>query len=125
VTITVVPPVAGLPEGPATEATVKANLNIALDDTADDKRLELTINAANSVVAALPLVADLSADVDEWPGRIVLGATLLASRWFKRSNSPAGVVDLGGEAGVVYVQRNDPDIGMMLGLGAYARPSVG
>lgn len=124
-TINLAHQVAGLPAGPATEATVKANLGIDVDDVRDDEHLELTINAANAFVANLRLVKNLAADVDEWPAAAVLGATLLASRWFKRSNSPAGVVDLGGEVGVAYVQRNDPDIGLMLGLGPYTPPAVG
>lgn len=123
-------PVAGLVAGPATEATVRAILNV--EDDRDDARLTLNINGANMLVVQLRKVkgftADVAADADplvEWPQDIILGASLLAARWFKRSNSPAGVIDLGGEAGVAYVQRNDPDIGMMLGLGPYSGPAVG
>lgn len=123
--INVVIPVAGLPAGPATEASVKLFLNLEPTDTADDARLELTINAVNSFVAGLRVAQELSEDVDEWPFQIVLGATMLGARWFKRNNSPAGVIDLGGDAGVVYVQRKDPDIAMMLGLGPYSPPAVG
>jgi len=124
-------PVAGLPAGPATEVTVKGNVSIDMDDHRDDVKLELNINAANDFVAGLPVTKNLNVDPDDpehitaWPPKLVLGATLLASRWFRRSNSPAGVIDLGGEAGVAYVQRNDPDIGLMLGIGPYTRPAVG
>lgn len=104
---------------------MKGNLSIPIDDAADDVKLELNINAANGFVSGLRLIKNLVADVDEWPDTAVLGATLLASRWFRRGNSPAGVIDLGGPAGVAYVQRNDPDIGMMLGLGPYTPPAVG
>lgn len=128
--IVVKAPVAGLVPGPATEATVKAVLNI--DDVLDDARMELNINAANSLVATVRKVREAIAAVDplanpavEWPDFTVLGATLLAARWFKRNNSPAGVIDVGGDVGVAYVQRNDPDIGIMLGLGPYAPPAVG
>lgn len=125
--IAIASPVAGLPAGPATEATVKTNLNIDMSDTRDDDRLALDINAANTFVASLRIAQGVPVDPVEpmWPSTLVLGATLLASRWFRRSNSPAGVIDLGGEAGVAYVQRNDPDIGQMLGIGPYTRPAVG
>lgn len=130
--VTVAAPVAGLPAGPATEATVKANLSIPIGHTADDERLELTINAVNQMVTTWSVVTSWLATLADpippetvWPESIVLGCTLLASRWFRRGNSPAGVIDLGGESGVAYVQRNDPDIGLMLGLGPYRKPQVG
>lgn len=124
-TFPIVAPVAGLPPGPATEATVKTNLSLDLTDDRDDAQLQLTIDAANTLVADLRIVQELPADLEEWPFPIVLAATLLASRWFRRSNSPAGVIDLGGDAGVAYVQRNDPDIAQMLRLGPHMRPAVG
>lgn len=130
--IVVKAPVAGLVAGPATEATVKTLLNLEAGDTRDDDRIELNVNAANSLVATFRKVREAIAPVDpladplaEWPDFTVLGASLLAARWFKRNNSPAGVIDLGGDVGVAYVQRNDPDIGLMLGLGPYAAPAVG
>lgn len=123
--IPVLAPVAGLPVGPATEASVKDILNIELDDDRDDAKLGLNINAANRFVTRLRVVKSLTADVDGWPHDIALGATLLAARWSQRSNSPAGIIELGGDAGVAYVQRNDPDIAMMLGLGPYTRPACG
>ena len=115
-------PVAGLPKGPATEASVKAHLRIS--DTRDDDKLESVIEAVNYKVATFRVVQDLTDDTDEWPAHVVLGATLLCARLFKRSGSPAGV-EAFGEGGVAYVQRNDPDIAMMLGLGAYKAPAVG
>jgi hypothetical protein len=125
-------PVAGLVPGPATEASVKTLLNLEAGDTRDDARIELNINAANSLVATFRKVRAAVGTVDpladppvNWPDFTVLGASLLAARWVKRNNSPAGVIDLGGDVGVAYVQRNDPDIGIMLGLGPYAAPAVG
>lgn len=109
---------------------MKENLGIDQEDTDDDDKLALNINAANELVAGLRVAQASIAHADvaaprPWGYTLVTGATLLASRWFRRSNSPAGVIDLGGEAGVAYVQRNDPDIAQMLGLGPYTRPAIG
>lgn len=127
-----VAPVVGLALGPATEASARVMLNLDVDDDRDDDKLALNLNAANQFVAGLriakahvALVVPDPADPKPWPYSLVLATTLLTARWFRRSNSPAGVVDLGGEAGVAYVQRNDPDIAQMLGLGPYTRPAVG
>ena len=46
-------------------------------------------------------------------------------RLYRRRNSPAGVESFSDIGGAVYVQRNDPDIAMMLGIGTYARPVIG
>lgn len=59
-----------------------------------------------------------------WDTHTRLGAIMLAGRVYRRRNSPAGVEAM-GELGPVYVQRNDPDIAQLLGLGRYARPQVG
>lgn len=123
-TITLTAPVAGLPAGPATEATVKAQLKIDAADDRDDARLQLVIEAVNHKVATFRIVRDLTDDTDEWPAHIVQGATMLAGRLYKRSGSPAGV-EAFGEGGVAYVQRNDPDVAMLLGLGSYKTPAVG
>lgn len=111
--------------GPATEATVKELLGLELTDTRDDAKIQMNILAANAFVARQRIVKALPADLEAWPYEIVLGTSLLAARWTKRSNSPAGVIDLGGDAGVAYVQRKDPDIGMMLELGDSAKPAIG
>jgi hypothetical protein len=106
-------------QAPATDAAVKAYLR--LDDTGDDGTLTATVNAVNALMA-------------EWFGAPVppaawsepkrQGAVMLAARVFRRRNSPAGVESF-GELGPIYVQRNDPDVAQLLGLGAYARPKVG
>lgn len=62
--------------------------------------------------------------VAEWEDDVIIGATMLAARLWRRRNSPAGVESF-GELGPIYVQRNDPDIALLLGLGNYQRPAVG
>lgn len=109
------------PEGPATLPNVKVQLAITDDD--DDERLEFIIAAVNSQVRTWP-VAESGVDADQWPVRIQLGAVMLCTRLFRRKNSPAGVESFGSQ-GAVYVQRNDPDIAMLLGLGSWSAPAVG
>jgi hypothetical protein len=60
----------------------------------------------------------------QWKPQFTHGATMLAARIYRRRNSPAGVESF-GELGPLYVQRNDPDIAILLGLGSYRRPAVG
>lgn len=120
--------VAGLPEeGPATVPLVKTHLKIS--DTDDDERLGQITAAVNAAVRTWPCAEDSSAPdtpVGErvWNARTSEGATLLSARLFRRKNSPAGV-EAFGELGPVYVQRNDPDVAMLLNLGTYALPELG
>lgn len=85
---------------------------------------------ASDVAATMAPVATATASVTvtleagAWSPRVVLGATMLGARLFRRRNSASGVETFSGQ-GVVYVQRNDPDIAQMLELGDYARPAVG
>lgn len=112
-------------DGPATLATVKTHLGI--DDTTDDARITSIVAAVNTRVLSWP-VAGVAADAPDWAGpgvaHLVQGATMLAARLFRRKDSPAGVAAF-GDLGPVYVQRNDPDIALLLQLGAYAKPAVG
>lgn len=131
-TVTVDAPVAGLPAGPATEARVRELVGLDADDHADDLSLEAAINSVNAAIVTwtcseafitgLPPV-DERDDID-WPWRLVQGGTQLAAKVFSRRNSLEGVTTFGVE-GVAYVQRNDPEIAMMLNLGQWRIPKVG
>lgn len=109
------------PVGPATLANVKVQLDITDGD--DDARLTFIIDAVNSQVRCWPVAASGQGQ-EQWPVRIQLGSVMLCTRLFRRKNSPAGVEAFGSQ-GAVYVQRNDPDIGMLLGLGSWSAPQVG
>lgn len=112
----------GLPEGgPTSVPEVKVWLRI--DDDVDDDRLTPIVASVNSMIRSWR-VAQVAVGADVWPPRITQGATQLAGRLFRRKNSPAGVEAFGTD-GAVYVQRNDPDIAMQLGLGSYQPPTVG
>jgi hypothetical protein len=120
------------PGGPTTVADVKAQLAIATDDTRDDTRLGAIVDAVNSMVrtwrVSVAAVDDdqvLDVVVDPaWPYRVVYGSTLLAARYYRRKNSPAGVEAMGA-AGAVYVMRTDPDVAQLLQLGTHSPPTVG
>lgn len=113
------------PNGPTTVGMVKELSRV--QGTADDDRLARIVAAVNAFVLSLPVstVADGAAD---WSGpehqHIVEGATMLGGRLYRRKNSPDGVVSFGGES-FAYLARTDPDVAMLLQLGAWARPAVG
>lgn len=115
----------GMPDdGPATIEKVKGQLKIA--DNADDGALTDIVAAVNAFVRGLPVVRrlDAAADPFTWPANVPHGANMLAGRLFRRRNSPTGIEAFGAN-GPVYVNRNDPDVAMMLELGDYAKPAVG
>jgi len=124
VSVTPSVPWAGLPDGgPATLAGVKLILGIRAEDETDDPMIQAKVDAVNSIMSGLP-IAELAVDADTWPARIIEGANMLAARWVRRRNSPAGVEAM-GEFGAAYVMRSDPDIAQLLQLGSWAPPAVG
>lgn len=110
--------------GPATLALVKTHLRI--DDNADDALITPIVNAVNTRVLSWP-VAGVAEDAANWTvpevAHIVEGAVMLAARLFRRRNSPDGVAAFGA-SGPVYVQRTDPDIALLLQIGAYRKPKA-
>jgi hypothetical protein len=114
----------GLPVGaPTTLALVKIQLSIPAADDRNDLQLAQIVAAVNNVVRGMA-VSEAAVGALEWPSRIVLGATMLAGRLFRRKNSPAGV-EAFGQLGAAYVMRNDPDIAHLLKLGSYQTPQIG
>ena len=113
-----------LPEGgPATTELVKAHLGIT--DTDDDATIGAAVGAVNAQVRTWPAVtpADGATSWDQL-ANVVHGSVMLAARLWARRNTPEGVATFGTDA-PAYVQRNDPDVAMLLGLGAWAKPQVG
>lgn len=108
------------PAGPATLDAVRRHLRVTT--TADDDLIQDAVDAANAWISTLPGPQQINED---WFPNLVQGGVMLAARLFRRRNSPAGVEAFSDLGGAVYVQRNDPDIAMMLGLGPYARPRTG
>lgn len=88
----------------------------------EDADLAGIVDAVDVVVRGLA-VADKARGYEAWPADIALGATMLGARLFRRRKTPDGVQAF-AEGGAVYVQRNDPDVAMLLQLGDHARPGV-
>lgn len=116
--------------GPAGVPAVKVRLSIDADDHGDDVELGDLVAAVNYWIRGdeetgldcIPVV-DRVRGKDVWPPNIVLGANMLCGRLWRRKGTPGGV-EVFGDAGVAFVRRNDPDIGMLLQLGDDAKPSV-
>jgi hypothetical protein len=102
-------------DGPTSTAKVAAMLSLA-----DEEETAAAVAAVNSLIRGW-----LSPAPDgEWAPHHTYGATLLAARFYRRKDSPAGFQLQGMEA-AAYVSRNDPDVAQLLGLGSYAPPRVG
>lgn len=116
-------------------------MRITDTDGLRDSRLQAVLDAAIDRVEELragdfdfsggpPVLVDLDL-TDELvplpvPGhRICLGTIRLAWRWYDRSKSPAGLVDLGNDLGSARVPTIDPDIEQMLGIGRSRGPMCG
>jgi hypothetical protein len=100
---------------PTSAALVAAHLSMNPDEPGVQDKLAATVAAVNVLV---PRMATSPAESQS------LGATMLAARLYRRRNSPEGVATFTADA-PVYVQRNDPDVALLLGIGSYAPPVVG
>lgn len=120
--------VPGLPAaGPTDLTTVKAELAYTSVDAARDARLQQRVDAVNAWVRTLPVASDsltYGTTPPAWPPYVILGATMLATRLWRRKDSPSGVETF-TDQGAVYVSRNDPDVAQLLRIGTYTPPQVG
>lgn len=105
--------------GPATVEAVRVDLDLSAADR-ETEHLAPVVEAVNDLVSTWVEPTESG----EWAPRFQRGANMLAARIYRRRMSPAGVESF-GELGAVYVQRNDPDIAHLLGLGRYRRLAVG
>lgn len=109
-------------------------------DSRDDARLQVNLDAAIGYVedkragdfdfSGGPPAVDTDLTDDEVPlpvpdHKICLGTIRLAWRWYTRTKSPDGLVDLGNDLGSARVPSVDPDIEQMLRVGRYRGPMVG
>jgi hypothetical protein len=120
--------VPGLPAtGPVLLATVKAELGYTSVDAARDARITQRVDAVNSWVRQLPVASEsltYGSPPPQWPAHVILGGTMLATRLWRRKDSPSGV-EAFTDQGAVYVSRNDPDVALLLSIGNYSAPRVG
>jgi hypothetical protein len=103
-------------DSPVTYAEVRQYLK--LKDGLDVELVQEAVDAVND------LLLTWKKDTLVFPARFIRGGVMLAARLYRRRNSPGGVEDM-GNLGAVYIQRNDPDIAMLLEIGTYKRPQVG
>lgn len=93
--------------------------------TTDDAHLALIVPAVNAYVDALPSI-DRVTDTEgntQWAGTTHLGAVMLASRLYRRKNSPHGIESVGDMS--TYVSRYDSDISRLLNIDTFRKPLVG
>lgn len=102
-----------MPDSPVTYAAVRDYLKLSPD--VDVQLVEDAVDAVNDLLLNTR---------NEFGYRHIYGGVMLASRIYRRRNSPGGVENM-GELGPVYIQRNDPDIAMLLEIGSYRKPQVG
>ena len=121
--------VAGLPpDGPVDLDVVNSELSYVTGaDPGRDVRVSRRVAAVNTFVRDLPVASDaltFGTPPPAWPDHVVLGATMLATRLWRRKDSPSGVETF-TDQGAVYVSRNDPDVAQLLRIGNYTPPMVG
>lgn len=99
---------------------IKAWLRI---DRADEDDLFATIaTAVTSLIETLP---DVRRQADgTWAAATHTAALMLASRLYRRRNSPSGV-EAFTDQGAAYVSRYDSDVARLLRIDGYAPPRVG
>jgi hypothetical protein len=85
--------------------------------------LVATVAGVNGVVRGLPVAQLTGDDVEDWPPQVVLGATMLVKRFWRRRDTPAGVNLATDDGAVIAFARSDPDAAMLLQLGAYEKPN--
>jgi hypothetical protein len=86
--------------------------------------LDVTVAAVNSVVRGLPIAQLSDPDtVEDWPARVLLGSTMLVKRFWRRRDTPGGVALISDDGAVLAFARSDPDVALMLELGAYEKPN--
>ena len=105
------------PAGPATPERVATWLQMAAPS-------QDVVDTTASVNAVIRRWVPTPAAGQAWDQDTVQGAVMLAGRFYRRRNSPAGVETFGAD-GATYVSRTDPDVAMLLRIGPYADPVVG
>lgn len=102
------------PASPTSAAAVAEHVSLPPGPESEAK-VTLQVAAVNEMV---PRIATTG------PASQAVGALMLAGRLYRRRQSLDGVATFTAE-GAAYVQRNDPDIAMLLGIGSWAPPVVG
>lgn len=98
-------------------AELKSDMSIRVEETRDDDRLQLVLDAAVAFVERVHAGAynfgDPFAELPDVPADFTLGTLRLAGRWHIRRRSPDGLVTA-GELGNSRVPAVDADIARLL-----------
>lgn len=108
------------PDVTFTREAVKAWLSISRAD--EDAILDVIVTAVTSVIEAMPDVPRTAEGA--WAQQTHLAALMLASKLYRRRNSPNGI-EAFTDNGAAYVARYDPDIARLLRIDGFTRPAVG
>lgn len=103
-----------------------ADVTIPVDDAEpSDAYVELVgiVAGVNGFVRDLPVAQLTGEDPEPWPAPVILGATMLVRRYWRRRDTPTGVALATDDGAVLAFARSDPDVSMMLQLGAYEKPN--
>jgi len=103
-----------------TPTVVRQSVGLRPGTPVDDAALLLAANAAAAYVEDLPAWKALDpapSTAGEAPATLLLGAAMLAHRWYARRGSPLGVTGY-AELGAAGILRYDPDIARLLGIGS-------
>lgn len=92
-----------------------------LDLEVSDPEMVTVVAATNAYVDRLPNI-DREED-GSWADTTKLGALLMASRFYRRKDSPAGLMTLGDTS--TFVPRWDDDMARLLNQQAWRKPVVG
>lgn len=113
---------------PPTLDQMKIDQKVDLDDTRDDVRFQMNLDAAVSEVQRVRPQFNYDNDplstLPEPGPDHVLGTIRLAARWSTRSRSPDGIVTL-ADVGTGRVTSYDPDIDRQLRIGRFAKAVIG
>lgn len=97
---------------------VRTYAGVPAAEPVDAAALAMAVDAVEVVVARVrPEHADPDTGVYTPPADVLLGAAMLAWRWYSRRGSPLGVAGY-AELGTAGILRHDPDIARLLRLGA-------
>lgn len=84
--------------------------------TVDGKALEADVAAVEAYLKRRRPDIDFTVEGYEPPADLLLGAAMLANRYYQRRNSPLGTVG-SPDMGLTSILRTDPDIADLLGIG--------
>ncbi|RZU61445.1 hypothetical protein [Zhihengliuella halotolerans] len=90
------------------------------DIQADDPRLSMVAEAVNGFVDKLP---HIERDAEgAWTTQTKMGALLVASRLWLRTESPSGIQKFGD--GQIYISKFDPEAAKLLNTDEYSKPEA-